>query len=520
MKAKKVLAMLMASAMILGTTVTAFAYEIPITNTNGEDATYNYLQVIEPATNKLSGWQFVNNTIAEYYTDAFGITDANTSSVPTDKEQQEAIWMLILKETPNVDLPQDFSGIQAATDAQIAAALASIQSDTSLQMDGTGVTKVDVDEAGVYYILGNEEDYVYSPMAAYVSFTYTDGGEASDELTSDGVTAKKAPNWAEKTGDHEDNENYDKVTEIERTETYVVESTVPYFAENETNRVYKMEDKITGGEYVTEQLEGGDKIQLTVIIGGNTSNPWHFLGTVTKNSDGSQSFVADLSELVLNNTYQNQKIEISYQAVVKDTVVENDVKFGDLNDDNKFGSDSETLYTGNIVITKYAEDNTDNTLEDNETLEGATFKVYKDAPDDKKLFATFSAAVNDEGMNVYTFTGWTETESDTATEVKTGTAGTAKVEGLDLGAYHVVETAAPDGYSLNNEVKDVTLELEAGETEAEAEVSAETYVIDTKLSSLPSTGGIGTTIFTIGGCVIMVTAAGLYFATRKKEHNA
>lgn len=45
----------------------------------------------------------------------------------------------------------------------------------------------------------------------------------------------------------------------------------------------------------------------------------------------------------------------------------------------------------------------------------------------------------------------------------------------------------------------------------------ETSIPNTSLSDLPSTGGMGTTIFTIGGCVIMVTAAGLYFATRKKE---
>ena len=39
---------------------------------------------------------------------------------------------------------------------------------------------------------------------------------------------------------------------------------------------------------------------------------------------------------------------------------------------------------------------------------------------------------------------------------------------------------------------------------------------DTKLSSLPSTGGIGTTFFTLGGCAIMILAAGLYFALRRK----
>ena len=39
---------------------------------------------------------------------------------------------------------------------------------------------------------------------------------------------------------------------------------------------------------------------------------------------------------------------------------------------------------------------------------------------------------------------------------------------------------------------------------------------NTKLAALPSTGGIGTTIFTIGGCAIMIVAAGLFFATRRK----
>ena len=41
---------------------------------------------------------------------------------------------------------------------------------------------------------------------------------------------------------------------------------------------------------------------------------------------------------------------------------------------------------------------------------------------------------------------------------------------------------------------------------------------DSKLSALPSTGGIGTTIFTIAGCLIMVTAAGLFFASRKRTN--
>ena len=46
----------------------------------------------------------------------------------------------------------------------------------------------------------------------------------------------------------------------------------------------------------------------------------------------------------------------------------------------------------------------------------------------------------------------------------------------------------------------------------------DTAIPNTKLSTLPGTGGIGTTIFTIGGCAIMIAAAGLYFASRRKEN--
>ena len=54
--------------------------------------------------------------------------------------------------------------------------------------------------------------------------------------------------------------------------------------------------------------------------------------------------------------------------------------------------------------------------------------------------------------------------------------------------------------------------IEGGETGIFAQ-----DVINNSGSLLPSTGGIGTTIFTFGGCAIMIIAAGLYFATRRKS---
>ncbi len=84
-----------------------------------------------------------------------------------------------------------------------------------------------------------------------------------------------------------------------------------------------------------------------------------------------------------------------------------------------------------------------------------------------------------------------------------------------MGDYYFEEVEAPLDYSINANDAKVTITKE--NTTAEAVLDpAETSMTDTRLASLPSTGGIGTTIFTIGGCLIMIVAAGLFFATRRK----
>lgn len=53
----------------------------------------------------------------------------------------------------------------------------------------------------------------------------------------------------------------------------------------------------------------------------------------------------------------------------------------------------------------------------------------------------------------------------------------------------------------------------AGET---ANVKVLTMVKNTKLGTLPSTGGMGTYLFTIIGVVVMAGAAGAFFISRRK----
>lgn len=159
------------------------------------------------------------------------------------------------------------------------------------------------------------------------------------------------------------------------------------------------------------------------------------------------------------------------------------------------------LFTGELVLLKYGDGNVNN------ALANAEFVLYKDG---EEVPLTFTKQEN--GKYKYA----PDAEDATATLV-TDENGMIDVEGLDVGSYHFEETKAPEGYSINTDGKTLTLTVN-GDV-ATAKLYNEGQLNDTKLSALPSTGGIGTTIFTIAGCVIMIAAAGLFFASRKKSDN-
>ena len=210
-----------------------------------------------------------------------------------------------------------------------------------------------------------------------------------------------------------------------------------------------------------------------------------------------------------NRNNANLSLVIKYKAIVKSEKVENTVVPNDGN--HTFTPKTNTLYTAKITMTK--------TGDASAKLEGAGFVVYR--VDGEKTYYALVVKDISNSNNEYVVTGWTENFETAKAEnnlVMTDSKGKVVVRGLDDSyTYKFKEVKAPEGYSVNTDDSSATWDTATAENPQTPDKRTGTAsMTDTKLSALPSTGGIGTTIFTIGGCAIMIVAAGLFFATRRK----
>lgn len=120
---------------------------------------------------------------------------------------------------------------------------------------------------------------------------------------------------------------------------------------------------------------------------------------------------------------------------------------------------------------------------------------------------------------------------------KLGTISNESMKGFAAGTYYLKETKAPAGYSLNAKVYKVVISADNDKYNNNGELTEWTVTIDdtlvatngnttdagiqipnTHLSNLPSTGGMGTYLFTIVGVVLMTCAAGAFFVSRRKTN--
>ena len=496
-KVKRILSVIMAMVMVLAMSVPTFAgtvtpSKITVNNLDTK-ATITWLQIIEPSQSTATGWTFTNGALAEF----------QKVTAFSELDEQQILWKLIkyADKDNKVTVPAD------TTAADFQAAMVNVEKNLGNSYTDNDVkgNEITANKAGVYAIKATTTDtanYAYSPMAAFVSFKpYTTAPTALDNAT---VNAKRTTIKIEKTSSETDG-----VVEINKEVEYKVTTNVPYISDNVADKdvKYTITDKITGAEYSAKN----GTLDVTVILGdGEAAKTETRQVTVkTETEPAGQSFVLDLSDIAKNRNNANLSLVIKYKAIVKSEKVENTVVPNDEN--HTFTPKTNTLYTAKITMTK--------TGDASAKLEGAGFVVYR--VDGEKTYYALVVKDTSKSNNEYVVTGWTENFETAKAEnnlVMTDSEGKVVVRGLDDSyTYKFKEVKAPEGYSVNTDDSTATWDASTDEKPQTPDKRTGTAsMTDTKLSALPSTGGIGTTIFTIGGCAIMIVAAGLFFATRRK----
>lgn len=160
------------------------------------------------------------------------------------------------------------------------------------------------------------------------------------------------------------------------------------------------------------------------------------------------------------------------------------------------------VYSAKIVINKFETGN------ENKKLEGAEFVLYEEVTLEG---ATEATKMYYKWDNTAKKVKWVTTQAD-ATTVRTDNKGAASFVGLADGTYYLVETKAPAGYNQLTGPKEVTV---AGSTTDTTKLTVTENVANQAGTLLPSTGGMGTTIFYVLGAVLVV-GAGVLLVTKKR----
>lgn len=135
---------------------------------------------------------------------------------------------------------------------------------------------------------------------------------------------------------------------------------------------------------------------------------------------------------------------------------------------------------------------------------------------------------NEDGSPKYVMEGENPKKYTVVETVTSGEDGKFNFGGLAAGTYTLVETKAPAGY--NKLEKDITVKVDAEINEEAKEVKwsvtvdgnavdgTAITVENNKGSTLPSTGGMGTTILYIVGAVLVVGAGVVLFTKRRMSN--
>lgn len=139
------------------------------------------------------------------------------------------------------------------------------------------------------------------------------------------------------------------------------------------------------------------------------------------------------------------------------------------------------------------------------TLSGAKFQVYRIATQSEVAAGMGEVIPGILGKAIpVTFYDNAEMTGDPLTSVTSDKDGSVCIYGLEYGTYYLVETSAPDGYTLLEDPIEITID-DASYT------NASIVIENTQALILPETGGTGTTFYTLTGTILVCMACLLLY---------
>lgn len=417
-------------------------------------------------------------------------------------------------------------------------------------------------DPGTWMILveGSEKS-LYNP--AIISVQQTPSGKlygtldyATDTWTDVGgvVYAKKSTPTITKTASKEKASDTEVIgTQYGDIIKYTIVADIPSYKSNEATITYSIKDELDGLALVVDKNH-----PVTATVNGGSDNDLTAAVTAAVTNNETQFEVNSLSkEWII--AHKGQQITITYFAKVTST----EMVAVDLNTNTaKLEYSANNKIQSKTSQTKHYTFGIDTKVNGTtETgLTGKTGEFVKVNEDGEVGYVESSTGIVKKtekteylsGAKFKLHIGTADGPVFKCVEFETDENGRLEINGLDSDVtYYLVETVAPTGYKLNatpikvkvdanydNNGTLISYSVKIGdkngnpvsithynynETQGKVEIvnTKETAsnpmgFQNTKLSTLPSTGGMGTYLFTIIGVVVMAGAAGAFFISRRK----
>ena len=256
----------------------------------------------------------------------------------------------------------------------------------------------------------------------------------------------------------------------------------------------------------------------SITVGDTTLTKGTDYTVVTTGLTDGCTFRIEFAETYLDSINADTNIVINYTAKLTSDAVAGtgyvNETWLDYGDSQHTEHDRTTTYTWKLPIYKYHKAG-----ETPKALAGAEFILYKGGEEPNREYAQVTGGK---------LTGWTKTKTE-ATKLVSGDDGMIAVEGLDADIYYLEETKAPGGYNrlagpvkveishdVSTDGASMTHTLKQGTTDVEKVEKVDEVKIENKSGTeLPSTGGIGTTIFYVLGSILVLGAAVLLITKKR-----